>query len=253
MGSEDGYSDEGPIHPVEVRPFWLDRTEVTVAAFERFVRGTGYQTEAERFGWSGVFQRRTGTWARVDGADWRHPEGPDQPPARPDEPVTQVSWNDAAAYARWAGKRLPTEAEWEFAARGGLEGKAFPWGDEPCPGRRCAANSWQGPFPVHDLGTDGHRGRALVGQYPANGYGLQDMAGNVWEWTADWYDPDYYRSSPTTAPPGAAAGTERAMRGGSFLCSPSFCFRYRVAARSHATPDTGLNHVGFRCAGDRPA
>lgn len=251
MGSVEGYLDEGPVHEVTVDGFWLDRTEVTVAAFERFVTATGYRTEAERFGWSGVFQPGVGGWHRVDGADWRHPEGPAAPPAGPDEPVTQVSWHDAIAYAAWAGKRLPTEAEWEAAARGGLVGRRFSWGDDPCPGPRCAANWWQGRFPLEDEGRDGFRGRAPVGQFPPNGYGLVDMAGNVWEWTADWYDAGYYRTSPSVDPLGPAAGTERSMRGGSFLCATTACFRFRVSARSHATPETGLNHVGFRCAGDR--
>ncbi len=252
MGSVDGYLDEGPVHAVSVEAFWLDRTEVTVAEFDRFVAATGYRTEAERFGWSGVFRAGVGGWHRVDGAHWRRPEGPDAPPAAPDEPVTQVSWNDAAAYAAWAGKRLPTEAEWEAAARGGLVGRRFSWGDDPCPGPRCAANWWQGRFPVEDEGRDGFRGRAPVGRFPPNGYGLVDMAGNVWEWTADWYAAEYYRTSAAVDPLGPTVGTVRAMRGGSFLCATTACFRFRVSARSHATPETGLNHVGFRCAGDRP-
>ena len=147
---------------------------------------------------------------------------------------------------------VETAADLERVARGGLVGRRFSWGDDPCPGPRCAANWWQGRFPLEDEGRDGFRGRAPVGQFPPNGFGLVDMAGNVWEWTADWYDAGYYRTSPSVDPLGPAAGTERSMRGGSFLCATTACFRFRVSARSHATPETGLNHVGFRCAGDRP-
>jgi len=250
MGADDGYADERPVHPVLVEPFWIDRTEVTIAQFRRFVEATGYRTEAERLGWSGAFVAAQAQWVRIDGADWRHPEGPAAPAPGDDEPVTQVSWNDAVAYATWAGKRLPTEAEWELAARGGLAGRRFAWGDEPCPGGRCASNWWQGVFPIHNEVTDGFSGRAPVGRFPPNGYGLYDVSGNVWEWTADWYAAGYYAASPRVAPTGPDAGTERSLRGGSFLCSTNFCLRFRVAARSHATPDTGLNNTGFRCARD---
>ncbi|HEX8070255.1 MAG TPA: formylglycine-generating enzyme family protein [Pyrinomonadaceae bacterium] len=250
MGADDEMPDESPTHEVLVGPFWLDAREVSVAEFARFVAATGYRTDAERFGWSGVFDPAARAWARVDGADWRHPEGPDAPPAAPDEPVCQISWRDAAEYARWAGKRLPTEAEWEYAARGGLAGTRYAWGDELRPRGRPAANWWQGSFPERDTGEDGFRGRAPVGSFAPNGYGLYDVAGNVWEWCADWYGGDYYASSPRANPPGPAAGEERIIRGGSWMCAENFCSNYRVAARSHAPPDTGLNNLGFRCARD---
>jgi sulfatase modifying factor 1 len=252
MGSRDKAPDEAPVHEVAVGAFWIDRCEVTVAEFGRFIAATRYRTEAERFGWAEVFDRVRGEWTRVDGADWRHPEGPGSAGA-PEEPVTQVSWNDAEAFARWAGKRLPTEAEWEYAARGGLAGRTYAWGDELRPGGRVMANWWQGTFPSRDTGEDGYRGRAPVGRFPPNGYGLYDVIGNVWEWCADWYDPGYYRRSPRGDPRGPARGTERVIRGGSWMCSENFCSNYRVASRSRATPDSGLNNVGFRCARDARA
>lgn len=250
MGDDDAMPYEGPAHEVGVDSFWIDATEVTVAQFARFVGATGYKTDAEKFGWSGVFDTSSGEWTRCDGADWRHPEGPSSG-ARPDEPVCQVSWNDADAYARWAGKRLPTEAEWEYAARGGLAGKKYAWGDELRPGGRPVANWWQGRFPTENTKEDGFVGRAPVGSFPPNGYGLYDTAGNVWEWCSDWFAGDYYSSSPRRNPTGPATGAERSMRGGSWLCSENYCTNYRVAARGHATADTGLDNVGFRCAKDR--
>ncbi|MBX3278261.1 MAG: formylglycine-generating enzyme family protein [Acidobacteria bacterium] len=246
MGAEDEMPFEAPVHEVRLDSFWIDKYEVTVAEFQRFVEAAGYRTEAEKFGWSGVFDAKTGMWTRVDGADWRRPDGPSSKSA-PDEPVTQVSWNDAAAYAKWAGKRLPTEAEWEYAARGGLTGKRYIWGDELRPDGRPAANWWQGRFPAYNTGEDGYLGRAPAGKFPPNGYGLYDMTGNVWEWCSDWFDPDYYSRSPRDNPQGPDEGEERAMRGGSWLCSENFCTNFRPAARSHATPDSGLNNLGFRC------
>jgi len=249
MGSRDKAPDEAPVHEITLAAFWIDRHEVTVAQFAAFVAATAYRTDAERFGWSGVFDTARGEWTRADGAEWRHPEGPGSKAPR-DEPVTQVSWNDATAFARWAGKRLPTEAEWEYAARGGLAGRTYAWGDELRPGGRLMANWWQGVFPSHDTGEDGYRGRAPVGRFPPNGYGLYDVIGNVWEWCADWYEAAYYRRSPVRDPRGPGSGRERVMRGGSWMCSENFCSNYRVASRSHATPDSGLDNVGFRCARD---
>ncbi|MEZ5427895.1 MAG: formylglycine-generating enzyme family protein [Pyrinomonadaceae bacterium] len=250
MGSDDGMPHEGPVHKVRVRSFWIDPHEVTVAEFAEFVRATGYRTEAEKFGWSGVFDIRVGEWTRSDGATWRNPDGDDkEPPA--DEPVTQISWNDADAYARWAGKRLPTEAEWEYAARGGLSGKKYAWGDDLRPGGKPVANWWQGTFPDNNTVEDGFLKRAPVESFAPNGYGLFDMAGNVWEWTADWFSADYFAESPGDDPKGAETGEEKVMRGGSWMCAENFCSNYRVTGRSSATPDTGLNNVGFRCVKDQ--
>ncbi len=249
MGSSSGAEDQKPAHPVVLKPFWIDRYPVTVAKFTEFVNATHYRTDAEKFGWSGVFDPETGEWKKVFGASWAHPDGPDSKP-NPEEPVTQVSWRDAEAYAAWAHKRLPTEAEYEFAERGGLEGKLYAWGDDLRPGGKYLANWWQGTFPTHDTGADGYAGRSPVGKYPPNGYGLYDMTGNVWEWCGDWYDPSYYSHSPKDDPMGPPTGKERSQRGGSWLCSDNYCQGYRVAARSHSTPDTGLNHVGFRCVQD---
>ena len=245
MGTNDGMPFEGPVHDVSVNSFWIDEHEVTVGEFAAFVDATGYKTEAENFGWSGVFNVETGEWEKVNRANWRHPEGGDAE-AGANEPVVQVSWSDAAAYAKWAGKRLPTEAEWEFAARGGLVGKKYVWGDELRPGGKPVANWWQGVFPEKNTGEDGFISRAKVESFPPNGYGLYDAGGNVWEWCADWYSEDYYEKSPGNNPKGAASGGERVIRGGSWMCSENFCTNYRVAARSHSAPDTGLNNLGFR-------
>ncbi len=247
MGTNDGMPYEAPAHEVKLESFWMDAHEVTVAEFAQFVAATGFKTEAERFGWSGVFDMKNGKWTRIDGANWRAPEGHGSQTI-PNEPVTQVSWNDANEYARWSGKRLPTEAEWEYAARGGLEGKEYSWGDELRPAGKPVANWWQGTFPERNTKEDGFLMRASVKSFKPNGYGLYDMAGNVWEWCADWYADDYYSQSPRENPTGVVSGVERVMRGGSFLCAGNFCTNYRVAGRSHSTPDTGLNNVGFRCA-----
>ena len=252
MGTNDGMPYEAPVHEVTVNSFWMDEHEVTVAEFTRFVSDTGYQTEAEKFGWSGVFNLKTGAWERVDKADWRHPDGPASQPY-PDEPVCQISWRDADAYARWAGQRLPTEAEWEYAARGSLVGKKYSWGDDLRPGGKPVANWWQGHFPEQNTGEDGFIRRARVKSFPPNGYGLYEMAGNVWEWCGDWYTDDYYVHTASENPTGPEKSKERVIRGGSWMCAENFCTNYRVAARSHATPDSGLNNLGFRCVRDAKA
>jgi len=249
MGSDDGLPYESPIHTVELDAFLIDETEVTVAEFAEFVKATNYKTEAEKFGWSGVFDFETGEWTRVDGANWRNPEGGNVT-AKENEPVSQISWNDANEFAKWAGKRLPTEAEFELAARGGLVGKKYAWGDELRPNGKPVANWWQGKFPDKNTREDGFLSRAPVKSFAPNGYGLYDMTGNVWEWTADWFDENYYESSPKKNPKGAANGEEKAIRGGSFLCAENHCSNYRVASRSHSTPDSGLNNLGFRCVRD---
>jgi formylglycine-generating enzyme required for sulfatase activity len=246
MGTNDGLPVEAPIHEVTVKSFWMDLHEVTVAQFAQFVKATDYKTESEEAGWSGVFNVRSARWERADGADWQHPEGPSSS-ASPDEPVTHVSWNDAVAYAKWAKKRLPTEAEFEYAARGGLANKKYAWGDELNPKAKYMCNQWQGIFPVRNLGDDGFIGRAPVGSFPPNGYGLYDITGNVWEWCADWFDENYYNRSPKTNPQGPPRGEDRVIRGGSWLCSENYCTGYRVAARNHTAPDSGSNNLGFRC------
>jgi formylglycine-generating enzyme required for sulfatase activity len=249
MGTEDGMPYEAPAHEVTLKSFWMDRHEVTVAEFAKFVVATGYKTDAEKFGWSGAFTLKTGEWKKTRGASWRHPDGPGSE-ASSNEPVCQVSWNDAVAYAKWAGKRLPTEAEWEYAARGGLEQRKYSWGDELRPGGKPVANWWQGSFPDRNTGEDGFVGRAPVESFAPNGYGLYDVTGNVWEWCADWYTDDYYLKSVRHNPSGPEDGKERVIRGGSWMCAENFCTNYRVAARSQATPDSGLNNLGFRCVRD---
>jgi formylglycine-generating enzyme required for sulfatase activity len=267
MGAEDPDSvvvdGEGPVRIVTLDKFHLDRYPVTNLRFQEFIEATGYKTEAERFGWSFVFkghlppELQTDSvpglhwWRRVDSASWQHPEGPDSTIAsRGDYPVIHVSWNDAAAYAKWAGKRLPTEAEWEFAARGGLDQKRFPWGDELTPGGKHLCNIWQGEFPDIDLAEDGYAGPAPVNAFPANGFDLQTITGNVWEWCADWFSPNHHLYATRANPVGPAQGTTRAMRGGSYLCHASYCNRYRVAARTSNTPDSSATNIGFRCARD---
>lgn len=249
MGTDQGFAYEGPIHEVELSPYWLDEHEVTVAEFARFVAATGWVTDAERLGWSGVFDFTVGEWRRVDGVNWRTPRDP-AIDASPDEPVTQVSFADASRYAAWCGKRLPTEAEYEFASRASRDGALYAWGDELVPSGRHLANLWQGTFPDRDLGLDGFVGVAPVKSFPANAWGFFDLVGNVWEWCADAYEPAYYVSSPRRDPRGPAPTGERSIRGGSFLCSENFCRGYRLAARNHTPDDSGLDHLGFRCAAD---
>ena len=255
MGVDDGFPYEGPIHDVTLDSFYLDTHEVTVAQFEKFVAAKKFKTDAEKFGWSGVFDTKKGEWTKVDGTDWRHPTGP-QSTAKPNEPVVHISIADAQAYAKWAGKRLPTEAEFEYASRGGLAHKKYAWGDELYPNHKPAANTWQGAFPDKDEATDGFAGVAPVMSFPPNGYGLYDLTGNVWEWCSDWFAPDYYQHAPAKHPTGPATGPptspERVIRGGSWMCSENYCVGYRVAARNHTAPDSGLNNLGFRCAKDAP-
>ncbi len=267
MGDHHGDGDpadgERPVHEVTVSPFRLDATTVTTTAFATFAKATGYVTDAERFGSSAVFHLAfrgsradvlgsvvgAPWWLDVRGASWRRPDGPDGPAARAGHPVVHVSWNDALAYCAWAGTRLPTEAEWEYAARGGQEGARFPWGDDLEAGRRWRLNIWQGTFPTHNTGEDGHLTTAPVKSYRPNGFGLWQMVGNVWEWCADRWSPTWYRDSPRLDPTGPVEGAARVMRGGSYLCHHSYCARYRVAARTANTPESSAANIGFRCAG----
>jgi sulfatase modifying factor 1 len=263
----EGYQadGEGLVHSVRLEAFSIDSTAVTNAQYARFVRDTGYVTDAEQLGVSAVFHLAVEAdrsdilhrvdaapwWLAVRGASWRRPEGPGSTlHTRPNHPVVHMSWNDADAYCRWAGKRLPTEAEWEYAARGRLEGRRFAWGDELVDGGRWRCNVWQGDFPHTNTLDDGYLTTAPVKSYRPNGYGLWNTAGNVWEWCADWFSADYYACSPEVDPQGPSSGTQRVMRGGSFLCHRSYCNRYRVAARSSNAPDSTSANVGFRCAND---
>ncbi|MFN3648426.1 MAG: formylglycine-generating enzyme family protein [Armatimonadota bacterium] len=253
MGSDHGMEDEAPVHEVTIRPFFIDRHEVTNQQFAAFVKATGYRTVSERMGWSAVFDQKAGMWRKVDGADWRHPEGPGSSlEGKDDYPVVQVAWDDAAAYAKWAGKRLLTEAEFELAARGGLQGKEYAWGDELRPDGKFFTNSWQGEFPKENTGEDGYQGLAPVMKFPANGYGLYDLTGNAWEWVADWYSPTYYRASARENPTGPPSGEQRVIRGGSFLCAENYCTKYRVAGRNQGAVEDAWNHTSFRCAQDVP-
>jgi formylglycine-generating enzyme required for sulfatase activity len=316
MGSSGFYAEEGPVREIEVDAFAIDPGPVTVAGFSRFAEETGYVTVAERqpdpadypdadpsllVPGSAVFHPTPGPvplddpgrwWAYVPGADWRHPWGPASDNSeRQDHPVTHVAFEDAVAFAAWAGKALPTEAEWEYAARGGLDGGTFAWGDEERPAGELMANTWQGSFPWQNTGARGWRGTTPVGLFPANGYGLNDMTGNVWEWTSDYYSPrgagsDEMRSPCCAAPqnPRNAASRNpqsaalrnpedaaprnprvetpdasydagrpgghiprRVIKGGSHLCAPSYCLRYRPAARQPEAIDTSTSHIGFRC------
>jgi formylglycine-generating enzyme required for sulfatase activity len=284
MGSDDAATPDAlPVHRVTLNGFWIDRTEVTNREFARFAKDTGYVTVAEKtpdsaefpgaakedlVAGSLVFTPPVGRvslddfrawWRWVPGANWRHPEGPASDVAeRGDHPVAHVCWEDAMAYARWTGKRLPTEAEWEFAARGGLEQKRFVWGDELRPNGNWRVNNWQGAFPAENLAADGYVRTAPVGSFPANGFGLFDMSGNVWEWCSDWYRPGYDPHASEN-PPGPSSSFDpdepdvpkRVQRGGSFLCSDTYCTRYLAGARGRGEVGSGTSHAGFRCV--RPA
>jgi formylglycine-generating enzyme required for sulfatase activity len=296
MGTDDpqAHPAERPAHRVKVGGFWIDATEVTNAEFGRFVEATHYVTTAERpVDWevmksqvppgtpkppddqlvpgSLVFTPPdrpvplddiTNWWKWVPGANWRHPEGPSSSiEVKDDHPVVHVSWDDATAYAKWAGKRLPTEAEWELAARGGLESKTYAWGNEFRPGGKTLANTWQGHFPESNTDADGFPRTSPVKSFPPNGFGLYDMIGNVWEWCADWYRPDAYALASHSGPGPAVNPTgpeqsydpeepfqpKRVTRGGSFLCSENYCSNYRPSARRGTATDSGMSHLGFRC------
>lgn len=289
MGSADFYPEERPVHRASVDGFWMDEHPVTVAEYWRFVQATGYLTVAQQppdpadfpgadpallVPGSLVFHRTSGPvdmrdvrnwWAYVPGASWQHPAGPGSGVSRRERhPVTHVAYRDAQAFAAWAGKALPTEAEWEFAARGGLDGAVYVWGDEVSPGGQLMANTWQGEFPWQNLLLDGYEGTSPVGSFPANGYGLLDMAGNVWEWTSDYFtarhtaDADKPCCVPrnplvTSAERSKVAGEpgsgipRKVIKGGSHLCAPGYCLRYRPAARQGETVDSATSHLGFRC------
>lgn len=248
IGDDSGPPAERPAFRYRSSVFLMDRTPVTVAQFAAFVHQTGYRTEAERRGAAGVLDERQGAWIAVHGANWRAPLGPGGPHALPDHPVTQVSWNDAQAFCNAYGARLPTELEWERAARLGQtpDGHVFRAGDPISLSGHYLLNAWEGVFPLLDSGADGYRGTSPVGAFGAAPSGLTDMAGNVWEWTDSWYLPYGARTKPAAPSP----GLERVSRGGSFLCSPSFCEGYRVSARNHTAPGAALENIGFRCVVD---
>ena len=284
---DDLYQDAREVHKVYVDGFWMDKTEVTNAQFAKFVAATGYKTVAESdpdpkdfpevpkdklTPFSLVFKKPDGTvaflwgpesyrqwWTAGHGASWKRPEGPGSNIVGMENyPAVHISYGDAGAFCKWAGKRLPTEAEWEFAARGGLDRKIYCWGDELKPDGKWMCNAWQGRFPNENTKEDGFEGIAPVAQFAANGYGLHDMAGNVWEWCADFYRPEYYLDSPAKNPQGPGSGFHpreertqfRVMRGGSFLCSDNYCKRYIPAARREGEPKSTGNHIGFRCVKD---
>lgn len=268
MGTDarDGFAadGEGPVHEVRLEPFFVDACAVSNEAFARFVADTGHVTDAERYGWSFVFHLLLPDdfpptraiacapwWRQVEGASWKHPRGPrSSVDEQLDHPVVHVSHDDAVAFARWAGKRLPTEAEWEYAARGGLKQARYPWGDDLTPSGEHRCNIWQGTFPIHNTGEDGYLDTAPAQSFEPNGHGLFNAAGNVWEWCADWFSASAYQRARRRDPRGPRRGSQRVIRGGSYLCHASYCNRYRVAARSHNEPASSTGHMGFRCARD---
>ncbi|WP_193597930.1 formylglycine-generating enzyme family protein [Microbacterium sp. YJN-G] len=260
-GDENRGDGETPRHRVTLEAFSIDTTSVTNRAFRAFVDDTGYLTEAETFGYSAVFHLAvqadddmimgpaagTPWWYGVRGADWRHPGGPDSViEGLDDHPAVHISWNDAQAYCEWAGRRLPTEAEWEYASRGGLEDAKYPWGDEEPDVDGWRVNIWQGEFPTRNTREDGWLTTAPVETFQPNGYGLWQTVGNVWEWCSDWYSPTTYTPEAAVAPIGPQHGSARVLRGGSYLCHHSYCNRYRNSARSQNTPDSSMGNAGFR-------
>lgn len=270
MGTNDkeGFpaDGEGPVREITLNPFYIDTTSVTNGQFSEFINATAYVTEAERYGWSFVFYgllseednktdfqvaAQTPWWCAIAGAKWNQPEGKNSTiDERMDHPVVHVSWNDAIAYCQWANKRLPTEAEWEYAARGGLVQKKFPWGDKLMQDGDHHCNIWQGNFPDYNTLDDGYLGTAPAKSFKPNNFGLYNVAGNIWEWCNDWFSPDFHKTGKTKNPAGPLQGNARVMRGGSFLCHHSYCNRYRVAARSSNTPDSTTSNIGFRCVMD---
>ena len=262
---KDGFpaDGEGPVREITLDPFYIDANTVTNLQFSKFINAAGYETEAERYGWSFVFYgllseenkkadfqvaAQTPWWCAIQGAKWNQPEGKGSDiNERMDHPAVHVSWNDAMAYCSWANKRLPTEAEWEYAARGGLVQKKFPWGDELMQDNEHHCNTWQGTFPDYNSLEDGYLGTAPAKSFRPNNFGLYNMAGNVWEWCHDWFSSDFHQSGPRINPKGPPNGEAKVMRGGSFLCHHSYCNRYRVAARSSNTIDSSTSNIGFRC------
>ena len=247
IGSEEGLPMEMPTFETEVAPFFMDEHPVTVAQFRAFVEATGYETQAESFGDAAILNMETYAWMLLPGATWEFPLGPEGPRAEDDHPVTQVSWNDAVAYSKWAGKRLPTEIEWEHAARGAESAPyQYAWGNVLYAGGVAKANTWEGTFPVNNTGADGYLYTSPVGKFGKTPLGLTDMGGNVWEWTDSWY-LSYAERGKMYKPD---EQSERVQRGGSFLCNSGYCHGYRVSARSHSTPESSLFHVGFRTVKD---
>ncbi|WDU60035.1 formylglycine-generating enzyme family protein [Pseudemcibacter aquimaris] len=256
MGSNDFYPDEAPTEEVTVKAFEIDEHEVTNREFRKFIEATNYVTSAERskelgFPENGSAVFDAASWKFVAGANWKHPEGPGSSiEGRDFDPVVQISLEDALAYAKWVGRRLPTEKEWEFAARSGMDGKAYAWGDEFNPDGEHMANTWQGHFPSNNTADDGYMGRAPVGCFPANEYGLYDIIGNVWEWTQDPYYPDRRNADGEGYDPRQPDIPVGVIKGGSYLCAANFCARYRPAARHAQDTGLGTNHIGFRTAAD---